>query len=561
MGDFIKYQINSKFFNHPSYSKINKINDNVKNRFNKIKLLKNKGVQYEYNNNNDISKNNSDNDIFLKSIINSKLGKQIGNITKDNKTLPNIKYINLKNIFITPLNSYRMKTRIDNLSTRKNPKKLKENIIIKIKRDLLSERNSNSVQKNFSLINIQRYNDFKKFKSIIKANSFKRNNDISINKFETTKNDFLQNKSGIYLYKNKYVNEHFSFLKKYNLKTLINNFKKEKKSNQDIFSHFNKLKSKLLEENKQMRKDIKSSYSRLDNKKKEINLKKRYYDTPQGFRKIFYDYNKKRAEKENILTNIYLEDNINPNKEKYNFKVKKDKNTNIINDKNITNLAQDKINKIYHDLLVFRLPDLDDKIYIRKILYDVFIEFKNVLLLSMTKNKDINRDKKGLDFDSFYNCSSEINIQGRTFAKKLFKVFNNKSDNKYMSFEKYANGMIKLKNSSKENKLNLFFELLDENSNGFMAYEDIYKFGIICLQKITLNLETMEDFNKAKKNKNSKNIKVIETLADHFARMIYKLLNIDVKDNIPLDTLKKMIIQGGEQADYIEFLFGSSNFV
>ena len=64
-----------------------------------------------------------------------------------------------------------------------------------------------------------------------------------------------------------------------------------------------------------------------------------------------------------------------------------------------------------------------------------------------------------------------------------------------------------------------------------------------------------------KKNKNSKNIKVIETLADHFARMIYKLLNIDVKDNIPLDTLKKMIIQGGEQADYIEFLFGSSNFV
>jgi hypothetical protein len=130
-----------------------------------------------------------------------------------------------------------------------------------------------------------------------------------------------------------------------------------------------------------------------------------------------------------------------------------------------------------------------------------------------------------------------------------------------MSFEKYANGMIKLKNSSKENKLNLFFELLDENSNGFMTYEDIYKFGIICLQKITLNLETMEDFNNAKKNKNSKNIKVIETLADHFARMIYKLLNIDVKDNIPLDTLKKMIIQGGEQADYIEFLFGSSNFV
>ena len=52
----------------------------------------------------------------------------------------------------------------------------------------------------------------------------------------------------------------------------------------------------------------------------------------------------------------------------------------------------------------------------------------------------------------------------------------------------------------------------------------------------------------------------MENLADYFTRMIFKLVNIDIKKNIPLKLLKKMIIQGGEQADYIEFLFGSGKF-
>ena len=184
-----------------------------------------------------------------------------------------------------------------------------------------------------------------------------------------------------------------------------------------------------------------------------------------------------------------------------------------------------------------------------------------MLALSMMKNKNINIHKNGLDFDSFYNCNTKINQQGQTIAKRLFKIFNNKSDDKFISLENYVNGMLKIKNSDKEKKLNLFFDMIDENSKGYMTYDDIYKFGIISLQKITLNLETMDDFEKAKKDKNNLNVSVIETLADYFSRMIFDLVNIDIKENIPVSLLKKTIIQGGEQADYIEFLFGSINFV
>ena len=404
-----------------------------------------------------------------------------------------------------------------------------------------------------------------KIARINKANSVKNNiysnEDISIlNNSENIKNDFIKNKFGIYLYKRKYINEHYSFLIKGETSKIINN-KKEKKPKIDIFNYFNKLKANFLEENKAMRKKIKSSYSALEYKKKLVNEKKDNIYTPKGFRKLFFEFNKQSAKKENILTNLYINPNKNPSKKLYTFGEKIEASK-IINENNIANLAINKVNKLYHDLLIFQLPNLDEKIYIRKILYDIFIEFKNMLTLSMMKNKNINIYKKGLDFETFYNCNTKINQQGQILAKRIFKIFNNKSDTKFMPFENYVKGMLKLKNTDKENKLNLFFDLLDENSKGFMTYDDIYKFGIISLQKITLNLETMEDFEKAKKNKDKKmDVEVIENLADYFSRMIFKLVNIDIKENIPLKLLKKMIIQGGEQADYIEFLFGSGNFV
>ena len=46
-----------------------------------------------------------------------------------------------------------------------------------------------------------------------------------------------------------------------------------------------------------------------------------------------------------------------------------------------------------------------------------------------------------------------------------------------------------------------------------------------------------------------------------YINLVFKLVNIDINEKIPLELLKKMIMQGGEQADYIELLFGSSNFI
>ena len=525
----------------------------------KNEIINNNDMNSILSNDNSFGKTSSFN---LNPFNKSKILSQFNSAQSNNNLSPSNKFIELRSLIHTPRNSinnfFPQKTAII-----KKRRQFKINQSEDIKNSLLKRMKGSFSSTNFSYVNILRYNDFVKIDKINKAKTYKKNmfnnelSDLSIS--ETIKNNFLKDKNGIFLYNNKYINEYWSFRKKYDAKYFIKEARK-KKSKNEISEYFNKLKSKILKENKMIRKKIQSSYTDLENKKSEINYQSSIINTPREFKKLFYDFNKERAKKENIKTNIIINESKEPNAKKYYFP---DKNliSKIINENNHTHLAIDKIDKSYHDLLIFNLPDLDDKVYIRKLLYDIFIEFKNMLLLSMAKNRDINLDKTGLDLDSFYNCNTKINQQGMILAKKLFHVFNNKTNNKYLSLENYVNGMLTLKNSNREDKLDLFFGILDQNSKGYMTYDDIYKFGIISLQKISFNFETIEDFNREKNKGKNMDIKIIETLADYFSRMIFKLVNIDIKDNIPLKLLKKMIIQGGEQADYIEFLFGSGNFV
>ena len=518
MSSFLENQIidtNKDIKRGTLYKKIN-LRKNNNNNIPKDNFLK-KGIIMNLRNFNDYNsfnfKNSTSNSSYnLIKFNNTKYSNKNASFENNKTPIANLKYINLKDLCYSQRKSL-SNNNFAAISIKNQINKIKKN---QIKKYILRGKKTDSIKHYF-------FN-----KNIIKDKSFKNNlftnEEIKLNLSDTSINDFLKEKFGIYLYNNKYIKEHFSTLRKLDKNKFINEIKK-KNLNTDNSNFFNKLKSELLEENKTMRKNVKSSYSILKKRQNIFNSIKMKINSPKEFRKLFYSYNKKRAEKENILTNLYMDETKDPKAKIYNFGEKPEK-FNIINENNIVTLAENKINKEFHDLLIFDIPNLNDKFYIRKLLYDVFIEFKNMLLLSMMKNRDINLYKYGLELDSFYNCNTKMNQQGKSLAKKIFKAFNNNSDDKFISFENYVNGMFKLKNPNKENKLDLFFEMLDENSKGFMTYDEIYKFGIICLQKITFNYET-NDKNKYKtknKEKNDNDMEIIKVLADYFSRMIFKLM-------------------------------------
>jgi hypothetical protein len=211
----------------------------LKKHLPKNKMFKKKNI----NDNND-SKSNifqiqmNDNSFNVNQFNNSNFESKIGSI-EDNKTsTPNIKYVNLKSIFNTPRRSSTDINFFKKISIKKSQNENKINLTKRIKSYLLKSKKPGSVKYHFSYNNIQRYNDFIKIAKINKEKSFKYNiynNDINFSK--TSKNSFLKDKFGLYLYKNKYITDHFSFLQRSNTKKIINELKK-KKSKIDISSYF-----------------------------------------------------------------------------------------------------------------------------------------------------------------------------------------------------------------------------------------------------------------------------------------------------------------------------------
>ena len=221
----------------------------------------------------------------------------------------------------------------------------------------------------------------------------------------------------------------------------------------------------------------------------------------------------------------------------------------------MANRANRKVEKCFPDLCAFNLPKVlrQNKEYNLKLLYDVFIEFKSLLKCGMVHNKNLNLDKQGIDFDTFFNCNTKINQQGIALSKKIFKAFNNKTNINYMSWQNYFEGMMKIKDQNIDNKLDLFFQILDENGDGSFDYNEVYNLSLISLQRVI-----PPDKNYGKLEDDKENITHI--LAEFLTKFVFELCGIETDGDIPIDLLRAKMDEKNEQSDYLEFFLCADNF-
>ncbi len=379
-----------------------------------------------------------------------------------------------------------------------------------------------------------------------------------------------------------------------NIKNIKPIYKKDDKKDyrKDIINKIKEhnLFTQIQNENKLMKQKIKKNYESFKEFKNKYYLKKPNENTYEGFSKIYYNYNKDRGKKQNIYTNRlislnwagdnglqnidYKEKLEKMNKSKlnnillnskgeqiYNFD-EKNKNRKLSNLEvsNLSSRANRKVEKLFPDMLGFNLPKIfhDNKTYTIKLLYDVFIEFKTLLKFCILFNNDINIHNKGIDFETFFNCNTKINQQGKGLSKKIFKTLNNKVDKKYLPWGNYIDGMMRMKDPDMNNKMDLFFEILDENGDGSLDYNEVYNLSLVSLQR-TISQNPLDILKKSEKEKNNQK-EVIEILAEFFSNMIFSLVNIDTKDDIPIDILRKKMQEGGEAAEYLEMFLCADNF-
>ena len=570
---------------------IKQINEGEKS-INKIKLIKTtKEHVHSILPNISTQKTETKKNLFLRTNKSSKIltKKKLENNFSTNKTTMNsikqtskeeknkIRKISTAYLFYKSLNMAHIHN-INKIDKKKSNKK-KDNEEIKINKN--KDKDKDNKPYNYTEYNYDKLINKKLFYSSQKNINQKNNNN------KTLIDDFLNSKNGIF----NLSNFNRKLLSK-NIKAVKSIYNKKKENSKNIINKIKKhnLFSQIKKENDLMKKEIKKDYNAFNEFKKQYYLKKPNENTYEGFSKIYYKYNKDRSKKENIYTNRLITlnwrgDNSLQNidyKEKIE-KMKKDKLNNIfLNSKgrqifnydnknenrkltqyelaNLSSRANRQVEKLFPDMLAFNLPKVfkDNRTYTIKLLYDVFIEFKTLLKLCILSNKDVNIHNKGIDFETFFNCNTKINQQGEGLSKKIFKTLNNKVEKKHLPWGNYIDGMMRMKDPDMNNKMDLFFEILDENGDGSLDYNEVYNLSLVSLQR-TLSQNPLDILKKSEKEKKNQK-EVIAILAEFFSKMIFTLVNIDIKDEIPIDTLRKKMQEGGEAAEYLEMFLGADNF-
>ena len=359
---------------------------------------------------------------------------------------------------------------------------------------------------------------------------------------------------------------------------------------------YDKINDLLDKDNEKMNKLIDLKKKSLDEKVKKNNAKRPNEETQEGIEILYQKYNEKRGKKNNIITNRTLEiknkkeDLINIhtleeieyyNKNKLNnilldvkgnprYLISIDDNKNKDDEKlteyeliSLTNQANKKVEQLFPDLCTFHLPKIlrQNKEYTIKLLYDVFIEFKTLLKCSMIHNRNLNIHKKGIDFETFYNCNTKINQQGIALSRKIFKAFNNKTNVNYMPWQNYMDGMMKIKDPNIDNKLDLFFQILDENGDGSFDYNEVFNLSLISLQRVLPEKkQSKNNSKKSEKDKENEEPDITNILAEFLTKYVFQLVGIDCDGEIPIDLLREKMDEKNEESEYLEFFLCADNF-
>ena len=463
----------------------------------------------------------------------------------------------------------------------------------KNKNNLISIKNSD---KKSSLYNQSLNMKLNKSKYIL-GNLLSRKSKDKNNKVKhfLSEDKYIKNKNGMlilpplkYLYKNEKVIPKIKNNSSIQDKEII--FIKKCIKEQD----FDKIKKIIEQDDEKMNQQISEKLNNMNEKIKKYKLKRPNEETEEGVEKLFEIYNKRRGKRYNFTTNLTLQksDKNDPliniqTKEKTEFYYKNRLNNILMDTKGnqrfllkteeqksipekitdfeistLANRANRKVENKFHDLCAFNLPKIlhQNKEYNLKLLYDVFIEFKSLLKCGMVHNRNLDLVRRGIDFDTFFNCNTKINQQGIDLSKKIFKAFNNKTNLNFMSWQHYFDGMMKIKDQNIDNKLDLFFQILDENGDGSFDYNEVYNLSLISLQRVLAeNKKKEESENKENKSENEDE-NVTNILAEFLTKFVFELVDIDIDGEIPIDLLRAKMDEKNEQSDYLEFFLCADNF-
>ena len=215
----------------------------------------------------------------------------------------------------------------------------------------------------------------------------------------------------------------------------------------------------------------------------------------------------------------------------------------------LTPFAISAVNAKFPDLIHQNIPSLIHKYkYLkRNLLYELYTQYKLFMIICCTITSNLNQVHRGLDFNSFYNSLPQVRGQGKILGEKLFNSLLGLGQCN-LDWVKYLEGMLTMRNKEISEKIDVFFSIIDTNENGMLSYDEVYELSKVSLERTIFGRPQKEDDT------------VIAGVAEHFANLIFQLVDIPRHKEISFELIKEKIIEGKEAAEYLSMFIFADNF-
>jgi len=111
----------------------------------------------------------------------------------------------------------------------------------------------------------------------------------------------------------------------------------------------------------------------------------------------------------------------------------------------------------------------------------------------------------------------------------------------FLNWDEFINAMVVIRAKTMKDKIDLFIKIADEDGNGNLSQEEIFKLAKICLKKFITD----------------KGDEFLDDLCEYFTRLIFESVNISVDEEIPLQAIKEAIISGNAESDLLAMFCGA----
>jgi hypothetical protein len=317
----------------------------------------------------------------------------------------------------------------------------------------------------------------------------------------------------------------------------------------DFFLYLNKrnTEKKIYELKKRLKYD------------KPFDLRESYKKFECNFDAILEKYKKYVQKLLKINPKIYKKDQIDANVNSHNLQNPNDQLTKLyLNQKNQDLFTKKQINsnsfyhcvdknvtKYYAPFILYNIPKLlsEFKNYTRFRLYEIYTQYKDLVVMSYSKYKSDFILKNGVDFDTFWYCVEQLSDEKKKFVEKIYNQIN-RSKLCVLCMEDFLRGMYFIQNTEITEKLDLFLKALDFSGKGLISYNEAVE---ICKDSIQRNLSN-------KKQDNANNEYALNELSQFFASFIFRLIGVDTSQMLNLDDLKQAILERNNEFNEIEYL-------